>query len=558
MTSTSRRYEIDALRVIALGLLIAYHIFIAYQPFADMLGFIRYEATLERYWFIGDLFNIWRIPVLFVVSGMALGFVLRRRTVKEVLVDRVMRLVPPLVFGSLAIAPLTLVFYTLYHQEPIRYLPTPGHLWFIMNLVTYSVIMLPLVALAKRHPPAEESTSARRGFALGLLVVFPLPLMLESALSQPASFSLFPIRFWYGLICYFFGFVFLQLGDAFWWAIRRACHVSLPLALVFYLARTGFVEWEPISPNHGTTAFESAMWMLAFLGYGSLLLNRPSQVFAYLNKAVFPIYIIHMPVQQGVTFFLFRGQLDPLMVLGLHLLLTFGLCGLIYEFIIRRFHWLHPVMGLRLPAPPSPESEALRSASLWQGFGHRATLYVFAPLVVLAQIAMVVFFMVQGNQADAEKEASDNLWGAARQNNVEALETFIEAGETSLDELDPLFRLSPLHWAALEGSLEAAEALLASGAKVNVRSADQSTPLMHAAFFRNTELVALFLEHEADLNPWNQYLATAMDNAHSEWLTVSTVAGALGVEVGREAWKKGSLEVRELLLAKGAKKRAEL
>ncbi|MEM7396651.1 MAG: heparan-alpha-glucosaminide N-acetyltransferase domain-containing protein, partial [Verrucomicrobiota bacterium] len=80
----TRYYEIDALRVVALLLLIIYHIFISYQPFAGMLRFIQYDQLLEKYWFIGELLNIWRIPVLFLISGMAVGFILQRRTVKDV------------------------------------------------------------------------------------------------------------------------------------------------------------------------------------------------------------------------------------------------------------------------------------------------------------------------------------------------------------------------------------------------------------------------------------------------------------------------------------------
>ena len=65
--SRSRHHEIDALRVIALCLLILYHVFVCYQPFANMLMFLQYEQLLEKYWFVGSLLNIWRIPVLFLI-----------------------------------------------------------------------------------------------------------------------------------------------------------------------------------------------------------------------------------------------------------------------------------------------------------------------------------------------------------------------------------------------------------------------------------------------------------------------------------------------------------
>jgi peptidoglycan/LPS O-acetylase OafA/YrhL len=137
--SATRYYEIDALRVIALVLLIIYHIFLCYQPFANKLMFLQYDQLLENYWFMGELLSIWRIPVLFLISGMAAGFLLRRRTVKELVHDRLMRLVPPLFFGSFVIVPVFPALYAIYQGDPVWYLPNPGHLWFLINLVSYTI-----------------------------------------------------------------------------------------------------------------------------------------------------------------------------------------------------------------------------------------------------------------------------------------------------------------------------------------------------------------------------------------------------------------------------------
>ena len=42
-----RRYDIDWLRVIAIGLLLIYHIGIAFQPWGVFIGFIQSEKPLE-------------------------------------------------------------------------------------------------------------------------------------------------------------------------------------------------------------------------------------------------------------------------------------------------------------------------------------------------------------------------------------------------------------------------------------------------------------------------------------------------------------------------------
>jgi len=65
-----RRHEIDALRSIALLLLIVYHVFCAFQPFAPLVQFIGFSDTLKDAWFVGELLNTWRVPVLFLISGI--------------------------------------------------------------------------------------------------------------------------------------------------------------------------------------------------------------------------------------------------------------------------------------------------------------------------------------------------------------------------------------------------------------------------------------------------------------------------------------------------------
>ena len=400
MERTKTRYhEIDALRVVALVLLIIYHIFICYQPFAETIQFLQYDPLLEDYWFIGELLNVWRIPVLFLISGMAVGFILPRRSVKELIHDRMMRLVPPLVFGSFVIVPIFPAIYAWYHGQSFSYIPNPGHLWFVVNLVSYSILLVPLVVYVKKRPENVLIRGLRKTFPFGLLVALPAPLMLETVLSQPFGFAFFPFRFWYGLICYAVGFLFVSVGESFWTSIRRVCHVALPGALVLYLGRMEFVRWDLLRANHWTTALESGLWMLSFLGYGSILLSRPSKAFAYLNKAVFPIYIIHMPVQQLVAFFIFRWKLGPEITFVLHVVLSFVICGLCYEWVIRRLPFLYPVMGMKLANSKKdgtmPEEPSAKPR-FWPRFGTGLTLYVLSPLIFLQQIIGVVWITIFG------------------------------------------------------------------------------------------------------------------------------------------------------------------
>ena len=415
MNTPSRRYhEIDALRIIALALLIIYHIFISYQPFAEALVFLQYDQLLDQYWFIAELMNVWRIPVLFVISGMALGFMLKRRTVRALVEDRMMRLVPPLVFGFLVICPVFPAVYTLCHGGDVGYWPNPGHLWFLINLAAYSILLVPLILMVKKQPDHGLIRFFQRIVPVGLLVLFPLALGAETALSKPDGFAFFPTRFWYGMVCYAAGFLFLSIGDVFWVWLRKVCHLALPVAVLMYLWRMAIVDIPLDRHIHWMTGIESGYWMLVFLGYGSLLLNKPIKSFGYLNKAVFPVYIIHMPVQQLVAAGIFGWKLNPGLTFLLHVVLTFVVCGALYEGVIRRLPWLFPVMGLKrvTPVPQAGQPPALPSQpSPWTQVGRILTLYVLAPVVVLPSIfgGLTAGFFDERQQGALSAEAANRI-----------------------------------------------------------------------------------------------------------------------------------------------------
>ncbi|UCG26758.1 MAG: acyltransferase family protein, partial [Bacteroidales bacterium] len=88
MSTEGRRYDIDWLRVIAIGLLLIYHIAIGFQPWGVFIMFIQSEESLEFLWIPMSMLNVWRIPLLFFVSGMGVCFAIRKRNWKQLLQER--------------------------------------------------------------------------------------------------------------------------------------------------------------------------------------------------------------------------------------------------------------------------------------------------------------------------------------------------------------------------------------------------------------------------------------------------------------------------------------
>ncbi len=122
--------------------------------------------------------------------------------------------------------------------------------------------------------------------------------MLEAWLVNPDEFVTYAETthgFMLGLVCFLTGFLFVSLQDTFWNALTEVRSLAVAFALIMYLVRWFHFQFQGV-PN-GLIALESMLWMLAILGFGAIYLNRPSRALEYLNTAVYPVYIVHMPVQ---------------------------------------------------------------------------------------------------------------------------------------------------------------------------------------------------------------------------------------------------------------------
>lgn len=180
------------------------------------------------------------------------------------------------------------------------------------------------------------------------LFLFTIPVMIEAALLQPEDFPAFALTahgFFMGLLAFLTGFLFVSLKGEFWQAAERLRRKALAAAFVLYLVRLFLFKLE--GPN-ALIAFESMSWMLAVLGYGSVYLNKPSAKLAYLSKAVYPVYILHMPVQFFVSYCIMPLSPPPIVKLLLLLAATFAISFAIYEVVIKCTKWIRPLFGMKL------------------------------------------------------------------------------------------------------------------------------------------------------------------------------------------------------------------
>ena len=345
-----RRHDVDWLRVLALGLLIVYHVVVSFQPWAHYIFFIQNKQSLEWLWIFMGMINVWRIPILFMISGMGARFALERRNWKQLLKDRTVRILIPFIFGLFCICPISVYFAMQHFGEEPKYIPNAGHLWFLANIFLYVLLLLPLLVYLKTRSGNFVlrflSNMFHRPAGIYLMA---LPVMFEAWLVNPESFPGYAQTshgFWLGMVCFLSGFIFVSLKSVFWRAVEGVRRGALVVAFLLYLVRLFVFQLEE-GPSV-LTAFESLSWMLAIFGYASLYLNKPSQKLAYFSAAAYPVYIVHMPLQYFFSYYIIPLSLPAAMKLLLLLVLTFGGSLVLYEFALKRIKWVRPLFGLKL------------------------------------------------------------------------------------------------------------------------------------------------------------------------------------------------------------------
>jgi len=346
--TTTRRYDIDWLRIIAIGLLLIYHIAIIFQPWAMFIGFIRSNELLEGLWKPMTMLNVWRIPLLFYVSGMGLYFAMRKRKWKQLLMERSKRILLPFLFGIIAITPLHMFVFQKYYNMPYSYYSHMGHLWFLGNIFMYVILLLPIFLYMKKRENGllKKRLSALMSHPAGPLLISVF-FIFETIKVKPQLFALYAQTwhgFFIGFLAFFFGFVILYSGKSFWQTALKWRGLYVGLAAVLFGVR--YFVFATEAPGY-LMAIESNCWIFGVFGFGYKYLNRPSKALSYFSKAAYPVYIIHMFVLYiGAILILPLNLPAFLKFIAITIFTSIG-CYLLYEFIIRRVVFLRPLFGLK-------------------------------------------------------------------------------------------------------------------------------------------------------------------------------------------------------------------
>lgn len=351
MITPIRRYDVDWVRVIAIGLLLIYHIAIAFQPWGVMIGFIANKKTWESLWIPMTMLNVWRIPLLFFVSGMGVYFAIQNRTWKQLVLERARRILLPLIFGIVAVVPAGILIWRYYYNMDLLYslsMYNPGHLWFLGNIFAYVIMLSPLFFYLEGEKAGPIVTVMRKllSHPLGLIPFIGL-FLIEAILVKPNPYEMYAMTwhgFILGLLAFFSGYCFVRSGEVFWKMIVKWRWLFLLMAVSLYTYR--MFQFQMRVPAY-QISIESNLWILSVFSFAGKYLNRPSAMLKYMTAAAYPVYILHIIFMHIGSILIF--PLDIVVQLQFVFVLIFTVTGCLVTYeVIRRVNFIRPLFGLKM------------------------------------------------------------------------------------------------------------------------------------------------------------------------------------------------------------------
>ena len=392
-----RDHGIDYLRASMMLVVVVAHVALSYQTYPEAENMMSFADIGERYRnpdrteVAQRLHQVARAsvnPMFFLLAGYSWAFLLQRRSLRTIVLDRTTRIFIPMVVGWFIAFPLVRYSFALgrtmmlpgegeaslataFAETPfLSYLPFVSkgfylaHFWFLYYLLLFYVASLVLVLWLDRPagPLRKRLRTLQASILIGDLRWMRLPLLVilsllgtlpdqtpELAISHrpwpdPKTFSAHYVFF---LVGWMFALHREILGDLTRWAGLRflfglllATFVVVPLGNNHMRADTAAELWfgsGPMAMGIYWLLHAIATWLmvLGMLGLAQRWFTRVNPKFAYVAEAAFWIYLAHLPFAVFIPILLHNWTLDADLKMWIAMVIVLALCFASYHFLVR-------------------------------------------------------------------------------------------------------------------------------------------------------------------------------------------------------------------------------
>ena len=371
-----RLYYLDWLRVLAFALLVLVN---CSEVFAGPAWWIANTETNRTIAYVLKFFHQWRMPLLFIISGVAVAIVLERRSIMEFFDDRLTRILVPLISGMLFVVPPMIFFiwrgegnyisvedffmklmeFHWFPQGAFHWL----HLWYLAFIFIFCMAFIPMIMFL-RIPKVRLVLNnvvlivSKSSVLLPIILLFHLPYYISRNFLPSSDLT--------DLIYYFPYFIFGALFFA-QPAIRTTIELNRKVTLAggivasAVLYCTLWIRDESLNSVMGTTVMELIqgplkepmislnqwLWVLTVTGFAIRFLNFGSNFLSYANRVVYPFYILHQTIIIALTYYLLPFEASMLTKFCIILIGTVLSILTIYELILKRFTVTKLMFGIK-------------------------------------------------------------------------------------------------------------------------------------------------------------------------------------------------------------------
>lgn len=369
-TKKDRQYFIDWLRI---GLIISvffFHVGMIFRPEKWHVNSVESFSFLDPImWWL----HLWRMPLLFLVSGVGTYYAIGHRTSWQYLKERFIRLYIPFTVGFFTLVPLMMYveridnYTSLWDYIPHMFDGGPypvgniswHHLWFILYLFIISLIITPFLNYTKSghynmvRGKIIEIASKKMSLNLLLLVIVVSQLILRQYFPN-STHALYNdwAYFTYYLLFFLSGFILFTsnkvikalVNDRRLYLLQTIIFTAILFLLPFIFGQSSMTQ----DYARGITEMIiSLSCSLTAIAYFKRYFNKDHKYRKVLNEAIYPFYLLHQPALIFVGYVVLQWEVSYLMQAILITVLSLLSIIVSYWFLIRKVNVLRVVFGLK-------------------------------------------------------------------------------------------------------------------------------------------------------------------------------------------------------------------